>query len=544
MNDSQLPRREFLRMLACAFPVVAFDWSAFPSASRYLNRADQYDVIVIGSGLGGLSCAAAFARQGFKALVIEQHDKAGGYATAFARPGGYTFDVSLHSTTALERDGKLNLIPGFPEISSVEFLPHPTLFRSLFPEHDIRVKQRDPKAYIEGLKALFPDEAPGIAGLFEDMGALTSEIGKLSSARGQVDMSRFPMDYPAIFKFHQMTWGQMVSTRISNPKAKAVVSAQWGYYGLPPSKLSCFYYALPFMGYLTYGGFYPKGRSQDISNAFARFIQDRGGTVLLNTKVARILLEDGAAVGVSTVDGQTFKSRVVVSNADPFSTFQTMVPSQSAPSEYIARWQQYSVSLSSFQVFLGLKEDLVGKLGLTDSEMFVETSYDPEAGYAHALEGDVENGGYGVTLYDVIDRGYSPEGKNTINIMTLQGYAPWEKYEKDYFSGNKAEYRKAKERMADILIRRAEEKFLPGLSKAIQVKEIGTPLTNRRYTSHPRGAIYGWDQTVNNSGSARVGHSTPIKNLYLAGAWSRPGHGYGAVIPSGLECFAEIVKGW
>ena len=98
--------------------------------------------------------------------------------------------------------------------------------------------------------------------------------------------------------------------------------------------------------------------------------------------------------------------------------------------------------------------------------------------------------------------------------------------------------------MADVLIQRAEQVLLPGLSQAIAVKEIGTPLTNVCYTGHQRGAIYGWDQTVNNSGSTRVGHATPIKNLYLAGAWSRPGHGYAAVIPSGLECFAEIMSAW
>lgn len=544
MSDIQLPRREFLKMLACAFPAAAFDWNIFPSATRQSGRPDQYDAIVIGAGLGGLSCAAAFARQGFKALVVEQHDKPGGYATAFSRPGGYTFDVSLHSTTVGEREGKLNLIPGFPEITTVEFLPHPTLFYSLFPEHEIRVAQRDPKAYVNTLIRFFPDEAAGITGLFDDMGALATEVGRLSSARGQVDMSRFAIDFPAIFKFHRMTWGEMVATRVADPKLKAIVSGQWGYYGLPPTKLSCFYYAMPFMGYLAHGGFYPKGRSQDISDAFAQFITERGGTVLLGTKVVKILLEDGAAVGISTADGRTFKSRAVVSNADPFSTFTAMIPSEPSLAEYTTRWQQYSVSLSSFQVFLGLKEDLVGKIGLTDSEIFVETSYDPEAGYAHALAGDVENGGYAITLYDAINQGYSPRGKNTINIMTLQGYAPWEKYEKDYLAGNKAEYRKAKERMADVLIRRAEERLLPGLSKAVQVREIGTPLTNLRYTGHHRGAVYGWDQTVNNSGSARVGHSTPIKNLFLAGAWSRPGHGYGAVIPSGLECFGEIVRGW
>ena len=98
--------------------------------------------------------------------------------------------------------------------------------------------------------------------------------------------------------------------------------------------------------------------------------------------------------------------------------------------------------------------------------------------------------------------------------------------------------------MADILIEKVEKSFLPGLTKAIEVKEIGTPLTNVRYTRNYRGAIYGWDQTVDNSGQNRVPNKTPIKNLYLAGAWSYPGHGYGGVIASGLKCFGEIMKEW
>jgi all-trans-retinol 13,14-reductase len=544
MADHQLPRLEFLAMLAAAFPVAAFDWNAFPRGRARTRAANDYDAIVIGSGLGGLSCAAAFARQGFTPLVIEQHDKPGGFATAFARPGGFLFDVSLHSTTVSPRDGVYNLIAGFPEITEVEFLPHPTLFRAIYPKHDLRVAQRDPAAYVNLLTGLFPDEREGIAGLFTDMAGLATEVGRLSSAGGRVDMGRFPLDYPHIFKFNGKTWGEMVDTWIRDPQLKAVVSGQWGYYGLPPSRLSCFYYAMPFMGYLTAGGFYPRGRSQDISSALARYIEGHGGKVLLNTRVDRILLQGGAATGVATGDGTAFTSRVVVSNADPFATFQRMIADQSALTAYEAAWQRYSVSLSCFQVFLGLKDDLVGRLGITDSEIFIEPGYDPEAGYAHALAGDVEHGGVGVTLYDAIYRGYSPPGKNTINLLTLQGYGPWEKFEADYFAGRKTAYNKAKQKMADVLIHKVERALLPGLSRAIEVKEIGTPLTNVRYTSHHRGAIYGWDQTVNNSGSTRVGHTTPIRNLYLAGAWSRPGHGYGAVIPSGLECFAEIVRTW
>lgn len=543
MNEHQLPRRDFLKMLACAFPAAALDWSAFPQGKAD-NSPDQYDVIIIGSGLAGLSCAAAFARQGFKALVLEQHDKPGGYATAFRRPGGFYFDVSLHSTTVGERDGRFNLIYSFPEITDVEFLMHPTLFRSIYPEHDLRVAQRNPGAYIAQLCQLFPDERENIKGLFADMQGLADDIGRLSAKRGQVDMSTFPNDFPFLFRLYSKTWGEMADARIRDPKLKAMVSGQWGYYGLPPSKLSCFYYALPFTGYLSGGGFYPRGRSQDISNAFVRFLSERGGKLLLNARADKILISNGAATGVRTQDGHSFMARAVVSNASPQETLGRLLDDPALYAAEEAKWQNYSVSLSSFQVFLGLKEDLVKKLGITDSEIFLESSYDPEAAYAGALKGDVENSGVGITLYDAINPAYSPQGKNTINLMTLQGYGPWEKYEKAYRAGDKKEYRKEKERMAEILIAKVEKALLPGLAKAIQVKEIGTPLTNRRYTGHPRGAIYGWDQTVNNSGNTRAGHTTPVKNLYLAGAWSRPGHGYGAVIPSGVECFAEIVKNW
>jgi len=544
MNDHQLPRREFIKMLAGSFAVGAIDWSAFPVGTSLEGRGDQYDAIIIGSGLGGLSCAAAFARQGFKPIVFEQHDKPGGYATAFSRPGGFVFDVSLHSTTVGDRNGVYNLIYGFPEITEVEFLPHPNLYRAIYPDYDIRVPQKDPKAYVALLVAQFPEEQAGIEGLFEDMGGLAKDIGRLVQARGQVDMSRFTIDFPFLSKFNDKTWGEMVDGRIRNPRLKAIVSGQWGYYGLPPSKLASFYYALPNLGYLTYGGYYTKGRSQDISNALAKYIAEHGGKVVLNTKVKKILVQDHAAVGVATADGAEYKGRVVVSNSNAFDTFRTMLDEKQALAEYEAAWQQYSVSLSCFQIFLGLKEDIVGRLGIPDSEIFVETSYNPEAAYEGALKADVENGGVGVTLYDNIYKGYSPQGKNTLNIMTLQGYAPWERFEKDYFAGKKEEYRKEKERMANILIQKAEKILLPGLSRAIEVMEIGTPLTNLRYTGNYRGAIYGWDQTVGNSGSRRVGHKTPIRNLYLAGAWSRPGHGYGSVLGSGLECFGEIMQSW
>ena len=131
MPEKAMERRDFLKSLMAGVSFVALDWSAFPRATKTSTGEKDFDAVIIGSGLGGLSCAAAFARQGFRALVLEQHSRPGGYATVFKRPGGFVFDVSLHSTVIEERYGIRNLITGFPEIEDVEFVPHPDLYRAV-----------------------------------------------------------------------------------------------------------------------------------------------------------------------------------------------------------------------------------------------------------------------------------------------------------------------------------------------------------------------------------------------------------------------------
>lgn len=538
-----IPRRNFLKTLLAGLPAFALDWDSFPRNTRQ-EAQEGYDAVIIGAGLGGLSCAAAFARQGFKPLVLEQHRIPGGYATAFKRPGGFVFDASLHSTSVGERNGVANLIPGFPEIEDITFVPHKTLYRAIFPEHDIRVLHKDVEGYIKLLQKHFPGEAQGIAALFQDMRRYVEDLNKLSSAGDQVDMSRFPRDFPVLFKNFNRTWGAMMSEHITDAKLQAIVSALWGYFGLPPSRLASLYYAMPTLGYLTEGGYYPIGTSQKISDALMDFIRKRGGEVKLRTRVERILVKDHAAYGVKTKDGAEYRGRVVVSNANAYDTFHSMMDEREFLKKYLARMDTFTTSLSSFQIWLGLKQDLVREKGIKDTEIFFYTGYDVEADYKNQMEARVESGGFGLTLYDNLYPGYSPKGKNTLNIIFLQGYDPWKKYEADYFKGNKDAYRAEKERMADILIQQVEKTLMPGLSQAIEVKEIATPLTNVRFTSNYRGAIYGWDQTVANSMPRRLGQTTPIKNLYLSGAWTQPGGGYGACLPSGLQCFGEIMKAW
>jgi all-trans-retinol 13,14-reductase len=546
MSPNAWERRDFLKTLLAGMPLVAWDWSAFPRGDRQGQTATgAYDAVVIGAGLGGLSAAAAFARQGFKVVVLEQHSVPGGYASAFTRPGGFTFDVSLHSTTVGLRNGVPNLIYGFPEIQDVVFAPHKPLYRAIYPDYDIRVPHMDAPGYIKLLKTSFPDDGAAIEAIFADMKGLADDVGRMSNAAGQVDMASFPAKFPFLFKNFNRTWGAMLEERVKNPKLQAVISGLWGYFGLPPSKLSPFYYAMPLMGYLEGGGYYPAGTSQRISDALAGIIKKNGGEIKLNAKVEKILTRDHAAVGVRTSDGAEFRGRAVISNANAIDTLTRMVDEKEVLKDTLARMDKLSVSFSTLLVWLGLKTDLVRKLGIKDSEIFYATGYDVEAEYRAAMAGGLpDDPGFGLTIYDNVCPGCSPKGKNTLNIIAMQGYDYWKKYETDYFYGNKDAYNKEKMRLAGVLIEKIEKTLLPGLRKAIEVEEVATPLTNLRFTSNPRGAIYGWDQTVDNSGQRRFPQKTPVKNLYLSGAWTFPGHGYGACIPSGLACFGTVMADW
>ena len=221
-------------------------------------------------------------------------------------------------------------------------------------------------------------------------------------------------------------------------------------------------------------------------------------------------------------DGRTLPAVEVVSNASAPVTFKKMLPPDSAPSSYMRKIDGSSTSISTFVVWLGLNRD-VREIMKTYRARFA-TGRGIEADYVSCMKGNIGQVPYGVTLYDHLFEGYSkPPGKSTVTLLCANGYEPWRKFESDYDAGRKAEYYKEKERWTKTLIARAEKDFLPGLGRMIEVMESSTPLTNRHFTRNPEGAIYGFNQTVDNTFMNRLDARTPIKGLYIASAWGFPG---------------------
>ena len=547
-NQSSISRRQIIQLAAVATAALSVDWTRVKALAAAIEPKKDLPVVVIGGGLGGLSAAAHLAQNGFPVTLIEQHGRPGGYATSFDRKGGrYTFDVSLHATAGAKGGLKASL-EGAGVLEKVETVELPELCRIITPEHDLIWPQRNPAAIIKQLTQKFPGETEGIQGFFDEILGVIDEAIKPFDRDSWWDLIRFPMTHKKMWAIRKQTLAQVLDQYTRDPKLRSILSTFWPYYGLPPSKLSGFYYAVATAAYIRFGGHYIKRRSQDLSDALMQAIENSGGQVLLDTEVIDITLKGGAVSGVVLDNGKKLNAKAVISNASVPTTME-LLSRDTAPEDlprkanpYSEKLKTYRPSLSTFLVWLGLNQEIGERV--KGYEIFLSQHDDPEQSYQACLACDPHKSGLGVTIYDNAFDGYSTPGTSTVQLLILSGYGPWKQYEDDYFAGRKKAYLEHKEQIAHALIDQAEKRVIPGLSSMIEVVEAATPLTNVYYTRNPEGAIYGYEQAMNNAYMNRLENTTPYKGLYLASAWSNPGGGFQPCLDSGAQAFKALVKDW
>ena len=536
-------------MVAATTATLAVDWTHINAVAAKIGPKEKLPIVVIGGGLGGLSSAAIFARQGFSVTLVEQHDRPGGYATSFDRAGGkFTFDVSLHATSGVKGGPMRSVFDEAGILNKVEMIDLPELCRIITPDHDLIWPQRNPDAIIDQLCQIFPNQAGGIRGFFAEILGILDEAMKPFDRESWWDKMFFPLTHKRMWAIRNETLADVLDRQVQDQKVRSILSVFWGYYGLPPSKLSGFLYAIATASFMRFGGYYVKRRSQDLSYALMEAIEEAGGKVWLETEGVGITMKDGAVSGVKLNDGRTIKAKAVISNASVPPTTR-MLPEEMVSThasgkarKYLDKLNTYRPSLSTFIVWLGLDQEIRDKV--KGYEIFIEPHYDPEESYQGCLACDPKRTGIGVTIYDNAYPGYSAPGTSTVSILTLSGYEPWRRFEADYFAGRKQAYQEEKERITEELINLAEKWVISGLRSMIEVKEAATPLTNLRYTKNPAGAIYGYEQSLDNAYMNRIKNTTPFKGLYLASAWGGDGGGYQPCLEAGLKAYRALIKDW
>ncbi len=536
-------RREFIQIAAAASAAAVMGCKVGEIRG---SDKKQMPVAVIGAGLGGLSAAAHLAMNGFPVTVIEQHERPGGYATSFQR-NEFDFEISLHATASAKGGPMKEVFDATGISNKVEFAELPDMGRIITPNSDIILPNKDPGRAIDIICDAFPKHEKGVRGFMVEMFGIFDELMKPFDRDSTFETMLFPLSHRKVWGTRKKTLGEILDAHTGDSEVRAALAYLWPYFGLPPSRLSSFLYIVAASAYLKFGGYYTKMRSQDLSNALMKSIEERGGRVMLSNEVEEILMKDGAAAGVKLKGGEIVEAKAVISNASiPATLGMISAPKpaekySSGAAKFVMKMSSMKPAISSFMVWLGLNREVHREV--SGYETFISSCGDPEEDYLASMRCDAKKANMIVVLYNHAFKGYSRPGTSIVSILMMSGYEPWRKFEKDYFENRKSAYNEFKNGITEELIRRTEESLIPGLRSMVKVKEAATPLTNVAFTGNPGGAFYGFEQTPENTFTGIIGPKTPFKGLYLSSAWCNGG-GYQPSLGAGGEAFRALMKDW
>ena len=496
---------------------------------------NNYDSIIIGSGAGGLTTAVALAQAGQNVLVCEQHEVPGGWTHSFTLEG-YRFSPGVHYIGSLNPGEYLEQIfRGLGVSQDLEFMElNPDAYDHIFIGDEQFNIPKGKDNYMNRLIERFPDEAEGIRKLFkaiDDIGLLARNL-----PRGKIPFSKL-----GSIKWLWKSGGALVNHYVKNPVLRAILLSQSGDHGVPPSKVSSLFTIGIIRHYYT-GGFYPKGGAYIIPRAYVRALKRAGGEIKLSTPVNKIIIENGAAVGVEIGNGEKLYTKNIISNADPETTFNKMIGSEHLSSKLNRKLKKIKYSTSCLSLYLAVDLDLKS-MGYDSGNYWF---------YNHADLDDIYTKGMGdsvayndpdsmfMTITTLKDPNKMHDGKHTIEAFSFSNHKPFEKWKDEPVGKRSADYYKFKKEIMERMLNFLETR-VPGIKKSVVFKDLGTPLTNAHYINSYNGNIYGTDKIKKQMGPFGFNTKTEIQNLYLCGA-STLSHGVAGVIGTGLRAAATILN--
>lgn len=498
-----------------------YDWDAEANPAKP-KAEGEYDVIIIGSGLGGLGCGALLSKKGYNVLVLEHHFQVGGFYGSFKRKG-FVFNNAATEVTGLWEKGPIYLFLKELGLKKEDFFVRNSN-RYIFGDMDIDGVD-DIDEFRKHLSRIFPDEAENLSAFLDDAERALEERFRdaqvygmplppelIVKAYGEQRLMEHLKEFPHHYDWMRKTFKQKLDEYFRQDDIKAMLDLFLNYLFLDKGKTPADV-ALRSFGFFRHGSFYPKGGAQKLANTIRDFIEDHSGKVLVKRKAEKILTENGKVKGVMAGE-DIFKAPVVVSNCNAKTTYLDLVDRNDLDEGFAEYIKGLKMSGSVFMVFLGVDMDL--------------------SSYATQIQSGDEASGLGIHLVfnSNCDPSLAPEGQSSLTILAFVSYS-------EFPERGTVEYSQKKEEYADRVIKEAE-KVIPGLSKHIIVRDAATPRTLERYTFMPEGAVEGLDGSTD---TERPCFKTPIKGLYLAGASTYPGSGIELALMSGVMC-ANDICGW
>jgi len=516
-------------------------------------REARWDAVVVGSGLGGLTCAAYLNAAGRRTLVLEAHAVAGGNSQVFRRTvrgREWEFDVGIHYIGECGSDGLITrILNGAGLAERVVFRPlDPDGFSTLvFPELRFRVPASWDR-YRARLLETFPAEADALGRVVDLLRAIGHEGRRLQNQ--EIRLADLGTEAPTFAAWGLRPVTELFAAHGLSQRAQAVLLGEQGDYAVRPSKTPAAL-AAGLTDHYMRGAFYPEGGGQVMAARLVEAIRAFGGEVRTRAPVARIRVERGRAAGVELRSGERIDAPVVVSNADLKRTVLELVGAEHFQPATVERVRGFRMSLPLFATYVGLDVDLRA-LGYPNTNWWIWGSTDIEGIYAELEAGKLSSTPLAyvtaASLKDPCNPHLAPPGATNLQIMTLvpPDYSVWHvtqgphearsnRYHVDH------EYRRRKQELAARLVEIAES-VLPGIGQHVEWQESATPVTQERFTHSTGGTSYGIEFACDQMGPLRLGPETDVGGLVLCGASTPSGHGIASVMRSGVIAASAVLE--
>ncbi|MEA4906818.1 MAG: NAD(P)/FAD-dependent oxidoreductase [Anaerolineaceae bacterium] len=494
----------------------------------------DYDVIVIGAGLGGISAGALLARQGRRVLVLEQSERIGGCCSTFEKDG-FHFDVGASIVEIVRPIEMAFEMLGTDLYKEVDLIPCDPIMTFLFPDGS-RVTY---PLSVEKTGELIASMSPEDGRRWNDFVAFASELMEVTlntffiePASTAQDMLRLVRKDPRFLKFLPVflsSYQDVLGKFFKNEKVLQTMGYQSLYFGLPPALVPGPYAMVPYTEHV--GIYYPRGGMIKIPEAFQRVGEGYGMQVRLNSRVSRLLVEKRRVYGVQLADGTAITAPLVVSDINARTLYLKMIGAEHLPGLARRGISSYAYSKAVPMIYLGLD----GAPDLNSHHSVIAISPDEINRYwwEHVERGRMPDENFGLICWPThSDSSLAPEGCHVINLIPEGFYhlaeGTWEE-EKPRFI----------ERSLDYYSRSA----VPGLKERVKVVECSTPLDFERRLLLPEGAIYAFQQDLPAEAVFRpAARSKVIDGLYLTGSSTHPGGGVPTTIASGIIASRLIEK--
>jgi all-trans-retinol 13,14-reductase len=488
----------------------------------------QYDVVIIGSGLGGLACGAILAREGRSVCILEKNKQIGGTLQTFVRQR-VIFDSGVHYVGGLDEGQNLNKL--FKFLGIMHKMKLQKLDEDCF---DAILFKDDPKVYryaqgyenfIATLAKDFPEEEEGIRKYCDGVRDVCSRFPLYNLRSGDY------FDKVNVLEIDTQTFLESVTT---NKKLQNVLAGTSLLYAGEPYKTPFYIHALVINSYIESSWRFVDGGSQ-IAIALTREILSRGGKVVKHAKVVSIVEENGEVTHALTEDGQRYEGKLFISNVHPTQTLE-LLKTDMIKKAFRSRISSLQNSISTFFVNVVLKKNTLPYLNhnyyyFDESDAWSVLNYTDETwprGYAmyYATNSRKEKFADGVTVMTYMKYEEVKQWENTYNTVTneISRGETYEAFKKD---------------RAERLFKLVEQRF-PGFTDAIESYYAATPLSVRDYIGTDDGSLYGVVKDYKEPMRTFISPRTKIPNLLLTGQ-NLNLHGVLGVTVSAISTCSEVL---